>query len=118
MQHTYTSKVPFPSPYTPFQSIILSIIIRLYRQLNITPPPSQRLQPRPNIRPHNRNISRKLPNRNQKITKQNKQPVQLNQEARERPAQEDEENAGDEGGGPFELLAAGEEGESFFEADY
>ncbi|EIT76165.1 hypothetical protein AO1008_02189 [Aspergillus oryzae 100-8] len=44
-------------------------------QLSITPPSSQNLQPLLQIRPYNRNIARKLPNRDQEIAKEDKQPV-------------------------------------------
>ena len=90
----------------------------LYRQLRIPPPPRQNLQCPLNIRPNNRNIPRKLPNRNQEIPKQDEKPVQLNQKTGQRPAEEDQEDAAEEGGGALEFLAAGEEGDCFLEADY
>lgn len=59
-----------------------------------------------------------MPDGNQKVAKQNEQPVQLDQEARQRPAEEDQQDARGEGGGAFEFLAAREESEGFLEADY
>lgn len=46
-----------------------------YRQLSITPPTRQNLQPTLDIRPHNRNITRKLTNRHEEVAKQNEQSV-------------------------------------------
>lgn len=91
---------------------------QLYRQLRIPSPPRQHLQRTLNIRPNNRNIPRKLPNSNQKVPEEDKQTVQLDQETGKRPAEEDQEDAAEEGGGALEFLAAGEEGDCFLETDY
>lgn len=88
-----------------------------YRQLSITPPTSQNLHPTLDIRPNNRDIARKLANSNEEVSKQNEQTVQLDQEARQRPAEENEEDTGAEGGCAFELLGAGEEDQCLLEAD-
>lgn len=58
-----------------------------------------------------------MADRSQEIAEEDEQAVQLDQEASERPAEENEENSKDEGRCAFELLAAGEEGESLFDAD-
>lgn len=58
-----------------------------------------------------------MADRSQEIAEEDEQAVQLDQEARERPAEENEENSKYEGRCAFELLAAGEEGESLFDAD-
>lgn len=79
---------------------------RLNRQLRIPPPSGQYLQRLSNIRPNHRDIPCKLPDGNQEVAKQNEQPVQLDQEARQRPAEEDQQDARGEGGGAFEFLAA------------
>ena len=108
--HANTSTFTHPTPIPP-QS-------QLYRQLRIPPPPRQNLQRPLNKRPNNRNIPRKLPNRNQKITEEDKQPIQLDQKTGKRPAEENQEDAAEEGGGALEFLAAREEGDCFLEADY
>lgn len=89
----------------------------LYRQLGIPPAAGQRLQRRPDVRPHDGNVPRELADGHQEVAEEDEQPVQLDDEARERPAEEDEQDAGDEGGGALEFLAAREEGEGLFDAD-
>lgn len=88
-----------------------------YRQLRITPPPSQNLQPTLDIRPDNRDVTGKLADGNQEIPEENEKPIQLDQEAREWPADEDEDDSGGESGSPFELLGAREEDYCLLEAD-
>lgn len=88
-----------------------------YRQLSITPPTSQNLQPALDIRPNDGDVAGKLADGDEEIAEQNEQPVQFNQEASQRPAEEDEEDAGAEGSGAFELLRTGEEEEGLLEAD-
>lgn len=51
------------------------------------------------MRPDNRNIPRKLANSDQKVAEEDKQTVQLDQEAGKRPAEEDQEDTAEEGGG-------------------
>lgn len=89
----------------------------LYWQLRVPPPPSQYLQSLSDIRTDDRDIPSELANRDKEIPKQDKQTVKLNDESRQRPAEEDQENSSNEGDGPFYLLAAGEEGDCFVEAD-
>ena len=91
MQNEYLNFLPIltPSPTPP----------RLYRQLRIPSPPSQHLQRTLNMRPDNRNIPRKLANSDQKVAEEDKQTVQLDQEAGKRPAEEDQEDTAEEGGG-------------------
>lgn len=66
------------------------------RQLPTPPLPPQRPNPRqrpPQRRPHNRHPTHKRTQRNQEITKQYKQPIDLDAETDQRPAEEDEEDA-------------------------
>lgn len=91
MQNEYLNFLPILTP-SPTPS-------RLYRQLRIPSPPSQHLQRTLNMRPDNRNIPRKLANSDQKVAEEDKQTVQLDQESGKRPAEEDQEDAAEEGGG-------------------
>lgn len=88
-----------------------------YRQLGVRPATCQNLQSALDIRPNHGNVTRKLPNGNQEIAKQDEQSVQLDQEPGQRPAEEDQDDAGGEGGGALEFLGAGEEGDGFLDAD-
>ena len=90
----------------------------LYRQLRISPPTSQRLQRLSNIRSNDWDIPSKLANRNQEIPEQYEKTVQLDDESRQRPTEEDQEDACEKGDGAFDLLAAREEGDGFVQADY
>lgn len=58
-----------------------------------------------------------MPDSNEEVSKQNEEPVQLDQEARQGPAEEDEEDTDAEGGGALELLGPGEEDQCLLDAD-
>lgn len=79
--HTYNTIYPLHTAPTPIRMQCLippNLRLTLNRQLSITPrPPRQNLQPPANIRPHNRDIPCKLPNRNQEVAEKDKQTVQL-----------------------------------------
>lgn len=90
----------------------------LYRQLGIPPSTGQRLQNLLNKGPYDGDIPRELANGDQEVAEEDEETVQLDYEPGERPAEEDEEDSGGEGGGAFEFLPAREEGEGLFEADY
>jgi len=66
-----------------------------------SPPPSPLPQRRSNIRPHHWHIPHKPGYRSDEISKQHKNTIQLNQQARKRPFQKDNGDAEQEGGGPF-----------------
>lgn len=74
IQYNLSLNIPSPPP-----SLYLSQnsqYKQLNRQLSITPrTPRQNLQPPTNVRPHDRNIPRKLSNCNQKVAEKDKQAV-------------------------------------------
>ncbi|KKK18109.1 profilin [Aspergillus ochraceoroseus] len=67
---------------------------------------------------HHGDVTRELADCEEEIAEEDEEAVELDQEARERPAQEDEEDSANKGSGAFEFLAAREESERFFKADY
>jgi hypothetical protein len=70
------------------------------------------------IRPHNRHVSDEAGNRSEEVAKQDKDAVELNEEADEGPPGENQRDAYCEGERALPLLAAREEGERFCRADY
>lgn len=92
------------------------------RQLRIPSLPPHRLAPPlqhpPYIRPHHRHIPRVPADRDEEIAKQHADPVQLDQKAHERPAEEDQGYADDEGERAAPFRGAREEEEGFLRADY
>lgn len=69
------------------------------------------------IRPDNRDTARELTDGNQELTKENEYPVQFDKKPDQRPPEEDQGNPCGEGSGAFELLATGEESDSFLDSD-
>lgn len=67
---------------------------------------------------HDRNVPGELADGDQEVSEQDKDAVQLNQEAGQRPAEQDQKDPEAEGGSALEFLAAGEEGDGLLEADY
>ena len=55
--------------------VISAFVLGSYRELSIAPATRQHLQTTLDIRPNHRNVPGKLPNRNQKVTKQDEQSV-------------------------------------------
>jgi hypothetical protein len=90
----------------------------LHRQIRIPPRTTYLLQRRRNIRPHNRHIPNKARNRRKEVAKEDQYPVQLDQEAEEGPAQQDERDTRGKGGCAFPFLAPCEEGCRFLNPDY
>lgn len=83
-----------PSPSLPS-------LIPLNRQLLITPPTSKNFQSALDIRADNRDVSGKLPNCDEEVAEKNEEAIQLDQEACQWPAEEDEDDSDGEGGGSF-----------------
>ncbi len=103
---------PLPSPPLPSPPLIPS-----NRQLPTPPPHPQPLQqPRQNP-PNNRHVPNEPGQRAQKVPKQHEDAVPLDQEAQQRPAQQDQQDAGQVGGGAAPFGPAREEGEGFARAE-
>lgn len=94
------------------------LAVRLYRQLSIAAPTRQRLQTSLDVRPHNGDVTRKLAYGDEEVAEEDEQTVQLDEEAGERPAQQDEKNSGREGDSPLDLLTTGEECDGLLPTDY
>lgn len=69
------------------------------------------------IRSHYRNVACKLANRDQEVAEENEQPIELNDEARQRPAEKDEDNPGSERSCPLAFLWTREKDQGLLETD-
>lgn len=66
---------------------------------------------------HNRHVPDEPGQRAQKVPKQHEDAVPFDQEAQQRPAQQDQQDAGQVGGGAAPFGPAREEGEGFARAE-
>ena len=112
--HFHSSPIfPLPNPPDLRLSDILALFLHTLPICRRTRP-AQAVQRTRNIRPNDGNTARKPGDGRKEVAEQDQDTVQLDQEAEEGPAHQDERDAHGEGGGAFPFLAAREEGESFF----
>ena len=107
---------PLPNPPDLTLSIVFAPLLHTFPIRRGTRP-TQTIQRARNIRSHNRNAAGEPGNRRKEVAKQDQDAVQLDQEAEEGPAHQDERDAHGKGGGAFPFLTAREEGEGFLRAD-
>lgn len=88
------------------------------RQLSIPPPQPRPIDRHADIRPHDGHVARERGDGAEEVAEEDGDAVQLHAEADQRPAEEDEDEAGEEGGGTPGLLLAGEEEEGLLGPDY
>lgn len=88
------------------------------RQLGIPPPQPHLISHKPDIRPHDGQVPRERHDGAEEVAEQHCDAVELDAEADQGPAEEDEGQAAEEGGGAAGFLLAGEEEESLLRADY
>ena len=88
-----------------------------YRHIRIPPPSTDRVQKLLNVRPHDRDIAREASHGREEVPKEDKDPVQLDQESRERPPQQDQQDPCRERCRALEFLFPGEEEQGLLGAD-
>lgn len=92
--------------------------LRLHGQLSIPPPQPRAINSHPDVRSNNRDIPREARYGSQEIAKEDHDAVQLDAEAYERPSQQNERQAAEEGRRALGLVFPGEEEERLLRSDY
>lgn len=114
-------RIPFShipiSPLLQPSPIILFSPHPLNRQFRIPPSTRNLLQRIRNVRTNIRHGPDEPGDSRKEVAEEDEDAVELDDEADEGPAQQNKQNAGDEGGGAGDLLAASEEEERLLEAD-
>lgn len=88
-----------------------------YRELGVAPTTSENFQATLDIRSDHGDVPRELTDCNKEIPEQDEQAVQLDQKSSQRPAEQDEDDTGGEGGSSLEFLWAREERYSLLDTD-
>jgi len=86
-------------------------------QLGVSLPARQHPQPFCNVRPNHGDTANEAGYRGEEITEQDKQSVELNDEANEGPSQENQDDAESKGSGASPFLATSEEEAGLIRAD-
>lgn len=91
--------------------------LSLYRQLGIPHPQPRPVNSHANVRPHDGHVAREAGDGAEEVAKQHHDAVQLDEEADQRPLEQDQRQPGEEGGCALELLLAREEDKRLLRAD-